>query len=95
MADVILQAEKIEIVEKIIDPNTGEVSDKTKFSIIPTAVEPPKEEFTIGDLKSQLQSAIDAKAENEALFQETNAYWDRRAVELQEQIQAVIDKANA
>lgn len=95
MADVILQAEKIEIVEKIVDPQTGEVSDQTKFSIIPQAIEPPKEEFTISDLKLQLQEAIEAKAENEQSFQQRMEYWDKTIALIQEQIQSVIDKANA
>lgn len=95
MADVILQAEKIEILEKIVDPQTGDVSDSTKFSIVAKVVEPPIEEFTIYDLKKQLQESMEAKVENEESFQKRNLYWDERIFEIEKQILSVLSKANA
>ena len=53
--------EKIEITEKIIDKETGEVSDETKVVITPSVDAPdPLDEMTVGDMKREV-SIIEAR----------------------------------
>ena len=53
--------EKIEITEKIIDQETGDVSDETKVVITPSVDAPdPLDEMTVGDMKREV-SIIEAR----------------------------------
>lgn len=62
METEILQNEIVEIIEKVIDPDTNIVLDETIVSITPIVVAPEPRQYSVGELKNLYENAQSQEA---------------------------------